>query len=687
MATRQERMRDRMRGAGRHNVGEVDFGFIIPVAEEYPDEPEASPAVAASPVFPPPSAATTTRPTPNTSAKRKHLDRDVSQTSPPLSTARPEIYDIPDHSSTEGTARPQQIRQLPTSLHPPEQSAPSRRMTRREENSINEDEDEPMEDAPPLAPPPSTRQRGPLSSVISATKRLSFDPSPPAQEEVGESPADAPGSGRRRPLRPGAATPVVGSSALLQKVLDDLDDSTQQAAPTSSPIERRVATRRSEVMRKARVSAESAGSGGGTGRARRTSARLSGSSAAESETGKEVSSLMAVEEEEAEGEVEHSTDQQGDVQRASDEAETEEEQEHEREREEADEVGEKEAAQRLGRSNRRRSLPAPSPELSSGLMEESSVPRRRRRREPVSPAQQQQPAKKARTSKPQPKTPAQQPQPQPQVQAQTQAKPKRKPKAQQAKKRKVSNRPEDAEEEDGESTSVPVVVQRFTKPRVSGGQDGEDEPVADVLSGEIPFANRGGVNAVDVLSKLCEELIEAYMTKLEERARTAEDAATKREQKTMYRALEAFQEELRTRLLEHTIALDTLHALRKRVRAAQKEKLALRDEILRIRAERDQVALRMDAIRIRHEAESKEALRHISLSSTMHDIDLAVERGQAAPELSPAEQKKADLANLELLISRVADQACTRSDGGGTLKQLREFNAFLERAAAVLERR
>jgi hypothetical protein len=54
--------------------------------------------------------------------------------------------------------------------------------------------------------------------------------------------------------------------------------------------------------------------------------------------------------------------------------------------------------------------------------------------------------------------------------------------------------------------------------------------------------------------------------------------------------------------------LDTLHALRKRVRAAQKEKLTLRDEILRVRKEREQVALRMDAIRIRYEADSKEAL-------------------------------------------------------------------------------
>ena len=71
----------------------------------------------------------------------------------------------------------------------------------------------------------------------------------------------------------------------------------------------------------------------------------------------------------------------------------------------------------------------------------------------------------------------------------------------------------------------------------------------------------------------------------------------------------------------------------------------------------------------------------------MHDIDLAVEQGQAAPELSPAEQKTAELANLELLVNRVADQASSRSHGGGTLKQIREFNAFLERTAAVLEGR
>jgi hypothetical protein len=71
----------------------------------------------------------------------------------------------------------------------------------------------------------------------------------------------------------------------------------------------------------------------------------------------------------------------------------------------------------------------------------------------------------------------------------------------------------------------------------------------------------------------------------------------------------------------------------------------------------------------------------------MHDIDLVVEKGQAAEELSPAEQKQADLANLELLVNRIADQVGSKSDCGGTLRQIKEFNGFLERTAGVLEGR
>lgn len=562
-------------GSRRHNVGEVDFGFIIPVAEPVADEDaEATSPVETSPPAPTPVPAPPTRPTPNTSAKRRHLARDA----PPAISPPPQ----------------------PTPAPPAEEPAPA------------EDEDQPMEDAPPLTDqqPPPARQRGPLSSIISATKRLSLDrssPPPPAplaaQEEVGESPADAPGSGR-----PSAATPVVESSVLLQKVLDDLDDSTQQALPdNSSPIERRVATRRA-----ARMSAESGGSArsagaAGPGPARRTSPRFSRGSVAESHASREVShSEVAeevvqedvvevqevqevqheeeeVEEEageeagEAEGGAEDSTAapdgdaEDGDEASVENEQEQEQEQEQDQEQEQeqeqardgAEEAGEEETVQRLGRKRTRRTRPAPSPELSSGLVEESPPPKRRRRRESVSPAQQQrqqqpeQPAKKARVGRPPSKTqpqPQPRPSPPPQPQSQSRARPKPKAKRQTRKKRKAPV--EDKADEEEESGSVPVTVQRFTKPPRAGdsADGGEEDPVAGVLNGEIPFANRGGVNAVDVLSKLCEELIETYMGKLEERLQAAEDPATKREQRTMYRALEAFQEELRTRLLEHVSA-------------------------------------------------------------------------------------------------------------------------------------
>lgn len=71
----------------------------------------------------------------------------------------------------------------------------------------------------------------------------------------------------------------------------------------------------------------------------------------------------------------------------------------------------------------------------------------------------------------------------------------------------------------------------------------------------------------------------------------------------------------------------------------------------------------------------------------MHDIDLAVAQGQKAPELTRKEQKEADLANLELLIAQVADEASSKSATGGLLSQVTEFNAFLERAAQALESR
>lgn len=236
------------------------------------------------------------------------------------------------------------------------------------------------------------------------------------------------------------------------------------------------------------------------------------------------------------------------------------------------------AARPLGRKRQQRSLPEVSPESASEEVTEE--PNAKRPRKPPPP-------------KPNKGRPANQ----------------KKPKAPRAKPSKPAPaRGRRAKTGGAGGPPVPVKIQRFTKPR---HLDEDDADADDILNTELPFANRSGVNAVDVLAQMCEEIIDASIHSLKEAFSDAQDAAMRKELLAKKRALEAFREELRTRLLEHTIALDTLYALKRRVREAQKEKLKLRERIIQIRAEREQVALRMDAIRVKHDEDSKKALVQI----------------------------------------------------------------------------
>lgn len=69
----------------------------------------------------------------------------------------------------------------------------------------------------------------------------------------------------------------------------------------------------------------------------------------------------------------------------------------------------------------------------------------------------------------------------------------------------------------------------------------------------------------------------------------------------------------------------------------------------------------------------------------MNDVEVAVEQGHEAAQLSDRANKEAELPNLELLIAQVSENASSASSSGGLLNQLRDFNAFLERAAHALE--
>jgi hypothetical protein len=202
----------------------------------------------------------------------------------------------------------------------------------------------------------------------------------------------------------------------------------------------------------------------------------------------------------------------------------------------AEEIDDNEAAKRLGRKRPRHSIRPPSPEVEDyteegdapeeptqedGQIDEPEPTRKRRRKHASrSPAQQKQPSKKPKPA-PQPK----------------------RPNGRRKKDKEAAVRDEEEHE------AVQVTVQRFTKQRPS--LQAEDDSDTDILNTDIPFASRSGVNPVDVFAQACEEVIEQSLERLEAAVEAADDRPAKKELRVKMRALEAFREEISTRLLQH----------------------------------------------------------------------------------------------------------------------------------------
>lgn len=113
------------------------------------------------------------------------------------------------------------------------------------------------------------------------------------------------------------------------------------------------------------------------------------------------------------------------------------------------------------------------------------------------------------------------------------------PKAVKEKKKKSSTR----RKSDG--SSIPVTVQRYTKPLRRNVEDGTDE---DILNADLPFTDHKSPNVIDVVLQMCEESVEKYLSALHDEASQADGSANRKIFRTKLRTVEAFQEELRTRL-------------------------------------------------------------------------------------------------------------------------------------------
>ncbi|MCJ1245208.1 hypothetical protein MMC30_002409 [Trapelia coarctata] len=228
--------------------------------------------------------------------------------------------------------------------------------------------------------------------------------------------------------------------------------------------------------------------------------------------------------------------------------------------------------------------------------------------------------------------------------------------------------------------AIPITVHRLSRPQPTDYSSADE----DILAAVNPFPKRSGVNAIDVLSQICREMVAkaAETLKLGE---AKERGERKKVEARKRNAVEMFGEELDERLFQMTEALDNNYALTIRLRQANKEKVAKREELLEIKRLREEVAIEIDEVRAKHEHDTKIAQDELNLNTMISDIELAVQCGRALQAVDDAEgADEGDVHGLGVQLRTVAEKATSAGPGGGLLDRVRSFNRMVERAIAVL---
>ncbi|MCJ1385401.1 hypothetical protein MMC17_008524 [Xylographa soralifera] len=223
--------------------------------------------------------------------------------------------------------------------------------------------------------------------------------------------------------------------------------------------------------------------------------------------------------------------------------------------------------------------------------------------------------------------------------------------------------------------TIPITVHRITHTKHLN-HDPTDE---DILSAPPPFPNKSGVNAIDVLSQICREMIAKSIDTLKQNTDKEQNQRQKAEWRRKTKAVEMFGDELDARLFQMTEALDNNHGLTTRLRQASKTKTAKRDALLDIKKQREEIAIEMDAVRAQHERATKIAQDENDLDTMIQDIELAVQRGRAAQLAQGVEEDTAEESvGLELRLRTVAAEVSS-VEGGGLLERVKGFNALMEK--------
>lgn len=248
----------------------------------------------------------------------------------------------------------------------------------------------------------------------------------------------------------------------------------------------------------------------------------------------------------------------------------------------------------------------------------------------------------------------------------------------------TSSKPKKKRQRGGDA-AIPITIYRLFHPKprshtdIEGGEDSAYVAAAAINSSiRLP-----GVNAVDVLAQITEEILSHQITEFHEQSQIAVSQTVRSELKRKRGVVQLFNASLSDRLFELTEAVDAGTALKGRLKGVLREKLRLREEFLSIRKQREDLALKMDEIRTEHRERVRSKKERDDINAAMFDIEAAVLRGKENAEKG-RENEGPEMPLEMLLENRARDVG---PDGGGLLEKVKEFNSALESAAAVFESR
>ena len=200
-------------------------------------------------------------------------------------------------------------------------------------------------------------------------------------------------------------------------------------------------------------------------------------------------------------------------------------------------------------------------------------------------------------------------------------------------------------------------------------QESDNDPQHDTH--QINVMQRGPANTIDILAQVCREVVAKTVDDL-----VTSDHTSTADRKRKRNALQAFGDDLDSRLFEMSAAVEDRLDLEGRARKVKREKADLQSRWIEVRRQRQQVALRCDRVRREHWEDEQEREEKWHISESAYKAELELERGE------PEEEE-----GLEYLLRIVADEVSNRSEGGGLLTKIRSVNAQLEKMAGTLEGR